>query len=300
MVHMTSPAAFATLLLIAFMMGANHIGARVAFDHGVDVVTAVSFRSTITALVVGFIVWKQRVAIAIAPRHRWALPAIGVLIAMQSYCLYSAVARIPVALALLAFNTFPMFTALWARLLYGHKPQRRVLMAMPIIFLGLALALDVFGAMSGLGVSAHWDRIGVAVAFAIAASALFGLALVLTQHEAGTLDGRLRTLTTMGIVGLLALLVASAQGGLQLPTAPAGWWGLAALTALYGTAFTLMFTVLPRLGVVGHSAIMNVEPIFALVLAWAILGQRIAPMQVLGGLVVVACVVWLGLRSGKA
>ena len=32
-----------------------------------------------------------------------------------------------------------------------------------------------------------------------------------------------------------------------------------------------------------------------LVLAWAILGQTIAPVQVVGALVVVATVVWLGL-----
>ena len=59
-----------------------------------------------------------------------------------------------------------------------------------------------------------------------------------------------------------------------------------------------MFTVLPRLGVVGNSAIMNVEPIFALVLAFAVLGQTIAPLQVAGGLIVVATVMWLGLRRG--
>ncbi|MEO6363849.1 MAG: EamA family transporter, partial [Caldimonas sp.] len=56
------------------------------------------------------------------------------------------------------------------------------------------------------------------------------------------------------------------------------------------------FTVLPRLGVVGNSAIMNVEPVFALVLAWLVLGQTIAPSQVGGGLLVVATVAWLGLR----
>ena len=45
-----SGAAFATLLLIAFMMGANHVAARLAFNHGVDVATAVAFRSSVTAL----------------------------------------------------------------------------------------------------------------------------------------------------------------------------------------------------------------------------------------------------------
>ncbi|HNL43093.1 MAG TPA: EamA family transporter, partial [Ottowia sp.] len=58
---------------------------------------------------------------------------------------------------------------------------------------------------------------------------------------------------------------------------------------------TLLFTVLPRLGVVGHSAIMNVEPVFALILAWLVLGQAVAPVQVAGALVVVGAVVWLGL-----
>ena len=136
------------------------------------------------------------------------------------------------------------------------------------------------------------------MAFALAAAATFGMALVLTQHEAADLDGRLRTASTMSLVAVMALTGVATQGGFHWPTATPGWWGLATLTFLYGTAFTIMFTVLPRLGVVGNSAIMNIEPIFALVLAWAVLGQTIAAMQVLGGLVVVATVMWLGLRRG--
>ena len=289
-------AAFATLLLIAFVMGANHVAARVAFDHGTDVATAVVFRSGVTALVVGALLWPQRGAIRLGARHRWALPAVGALIAVQSLCLYSAVARLPVALALLAFNTHPLSTALWARVVYGEHAQRRLWLAMPVMLAGLALALDVAGAASGLGAAAQWGRIGAGVGFALAASATFGLALVLTQHEAGALDGRLRTAATMAQVALLALLGVAWNGGAHLPTAPAGWWGLAALTLLYGTGFTLMFTVLPRLGVVGHSAIMNAEPVFALALAWLVLGQAIAPSQVAGSLVVVGTVMWLGLR----
>jgi drug/metabolite transporter (DMT)-like permease len=291
-----SGGAFATLLLIAFMMGANHVAARVAFDTGVDVATAVAFRSAVTALAVGGLVWWQRVPVRLSARHRHALPAIGLLVGVQSLCLYSSVARLPVALALLAFNTYPLWTALWARLVYAHRPEPRVLRAMPVLLLGLALALDVLGAASGLGAAAQWGRIGAGVAFALTAAATFGLALVLTQHEAGDLDGRVRTASTLGLVGVMALAGVATQGGPHLPQAAAGWWGLLALTLLYGTAFTIMFTVLPRLGVVGNSAIMNVEPIFALVLAWALLGQTIAPVQVGGGLLVVATVIWLGRR----
>ena len=291
-----SRAAFATLLLIAFMMGANHVAARVAFDHGLDVATAVAVRSLATAGVVGLLVAWHRVPWALTARHRRVLPAIGLLVGLQSLCLYASVARLPVALALLAFNTYPLWTALWARLFYGHRTEARVLRAMPVILVGLAIALDVFGAASGLGVAGQWGRIGIGVAFALAAGAIFGGVLVLTQHEAASLDGRLRTATTMAVAAVVAVIAVAAQGGPHFPQAAAGWWGLAMLSALYGTAFTILFTVLPRLGVVGNSAIMNVEPIFALVLAWAILGQAIAPVQVAGGLLVVATVMWLGLR----
>jgi drug/metabolite transporter (DMT)-like permease len=289
--------AFATLLLTAFMMGANHVAARTAFNHGLDVVTAVMVRSVVTACVVALILWQQKVVLRVLPGQRKYLLAVGLLIAVQSVCLYSAVARLPVALALLAFNTYPLTTALWARVLYGHRPERALLWAMPVMMTGLALALDVLGATSGLGAARHWGEIGLGVGFALIASVTFGLALVLTQHETVGVDGRLRTFTSLATVGVLAALVASTQGGFQWPHAEPGWWGLVMLTFLYGTAFTIMFTVLPKLGVVGNSAIMNVEPIFALVLAWGLLGQAIAPMQLVGAAVVVATVMWLGLRK---
>jgi drug/metabolite transporter (DMT)-like permease len=168
---------------------------------------------------------------------------------------------------------------------------------MPIMLIGLALALDVLGASSGLGAQGQWAVIGEGVFFALAAAALFGVAMVFTQHEAGDLDGRLRTFSTMVCVAILAWLVIGTQTGLHLPDAPEGWLGLCMLSLLYGTGFTIMFTVLPRLGVVGNSAIMNVEPVFALVLAWVLLNQAIAPIQVVGALVVVSTVMYLGLRK---
>jgi drug/metabolite transporter (DMT)-like permease len=291
-----SVTSFATLLLIALMMGGNHIAARIAFNNGVDVATAVVFRSTVTALVLVILLGVQGARVRLTRRHAQMLPVIGLLVGVQSLCLYSAVARLPVALALLAFNTYPIWTAFWARVIYRHPPERAMLIAMPVILLGLSLALDVLGAASGLGAAGQWARIGAGVAFALAAAGTFGLALVITQHEAADVDGRVRTATTMMIAGAVALATVAIQGGFHLPTAPPGWWGLATLTFLYGTAFTIMFTVLPKLGVVGNSAIMNVEPVFALALGWLILGQAIAPIQVAGALIVVGAVMALGMR----
>jgi drug/metabolite transporter (DMT)-like permease len=290
------PKAMFSLLALASMFGANHVAARVALDHGVDVATAVAVRSLATAAVVALIVWANRVPLVLQPRHRRVMPVIGVLVAVQSLCLYSAVARIPVGLALLAFNTYPLWTAGAAWALYRHRPERAVLVAMPVILAGLALALDVSGAAAGLDMRAQWARIGSGVGFAIVAAAVFGVVLALTQHEVAALDGRLRTAITMAIVGGLALVAALAGGGLQWPDAPAGWWGLVLLSLFYGTAFTVLFTLLPRLGVVGNSPILNVEPVAALALGWWVLDQRVAPVQLVGALIVVGAVMALALR----
>lgn len=292
-----TPRAFLMLLLIAAMFGGNHVAARFAFNDGVDVATAVMVRSSVTALVAGALVWSQRALWTMQGRERKVLAGVSLLLAVQSLALYSAVARLPVALALLAFNMWPMFTAVWAGLLYGQRPTRRILLATPVLLIGLALALDAFGAASGLGAQAQWGRIGAGVAFAVAAAAAFALMMVITQHEIARIDGRVRSAITMGVVGVLAFAVTQAQGGMHLPQSSAGVWGLAMLTLLYGTAFVVMYTLLPRLGVVGSSPILNIEPVLAMIMAWALLGQRIAPIQVVGALVVVGTVMVLGLKK---
>ena len=288
-----SRTAFLTLLLIAVMMGANHVSARFAFNDGVSVTTAVIFRSGVTALIITLLLISQRASLRVQGRALAFMPVIGSLVAIQSYSLYSAVARLPVVLALLAFNTYPLWAAFWARIIYRHRAEKFVLRAMPVILFGLALALDVFGAASGLGASAHWQQIGIGVAFATTAAATFALAMVLTQHEALVVDGRVRTAFTLGMVLILTSIFALSTDDLSMPKSAIGWWGLAGLTVLYSTAFTLMFSLLPRLGVVGNSAIMNIEPVFALALAWLLLDQAIAPVQVLGALIVVATVIAL-------
>ena len=294
-----SGAAFATVLLVAFLMGANHVAARIAFNHGVDVATGVLFRSAGTALVVLVIVWAQGVRVQATSRQKAVIVGLGLMIGVQSLLLYSAVARLPVALALLAFNTYPITGALWSWGLWGQRPERAIALAMPVILLGLALALDVFGATSGLGASGQWAHIGAGVAFALGASAVFGLTLALTQHEVAAIDGRVRTVTTLALAGAVAAVVVMSQGGPRLPQDTTGWAGLLGLTAFYGTAFTILFTVLPRLGIVGNSALMSVEPVFALVLAWLLLDRAIAPLQVVGALIVVGAVVALGMRRKR-
>jgi hypothetical protein len=225
------------------------------------------------------------------------LAVIGLLISVQSWTLYSAVAVLPVSLALLTFNSYPLWAAFWARVIYKHKSERQVLLLMPLLLLGLALALDVTGSASGLGAKAQWDLIGWGVLCAVIGAATFGLVLVLIEFETKGLDGRLRTSLTMWMVTLITLGSTQYFGAFHWPQATEGWWGLLLLCLFYSSGITLMFTVLPKLGVVGNSAILNLEPIFALAMAWALLNQNISLSQLVGALLVVGVVIKLGTRK---
>ena len=101
----------------------------------------------------------------------------------------------------------------------------------------------------------------------------------------------------MSMVAVISLGLCIGQGGPHLPQHYSGWLRMALLILLYGTAFTIMFTVLPRLGAVGNTSIMNVEPVCALILAWLILDQHISFMQIIGALIVVSGAILLGLRK---
>jgi len=285
-------AGIALLLVIAAVFGSNHIAARIAFDHGSNVTTAVAFRSTGTALVVLALLLWSKTPLKIGQKTFGQSVLIGLLIAVQSYCLYSAVALIPVALALLAFQTFPMLLSLISWIGGGERPSRRVLIVMPVALLGLALALDVWGKSGDF--AGRWAEVGAGVLWALGASISFALALYLITRWLGSMDGRLRSFLFMSVVAVVTLAGGTVASGFALPADGTGWIALALLTVFYGTAITATFVLLPRLGAVNNAAVLNFEPIAVLGLAWPILGQAVAPLQVAGAFIVVGAIAWMG------
>ncbi|MEW6690222.1 MAG: DMT family transporter [Pseudomonadota bacterium] len=281
------------LLVIATTFGANHVAARVAFEHGANVTTAVALRSSGTAVFVFTLLLLSGTSFRVKARTGVHAVVTGLLLAAQSYCLYSAVAVIPVALALLAFNTYPMLLALLSWAAGGERPEARTLAAMPVALAGLALALDVWG--KGGDMAGRWTEIGAGVLWATGAAVSFAAVLYLTTRWLGHMDGRLRSFFMMCTISVVTLAGGAAAGDFRLPGDATGWLALAALTALYGVAITALFVLLPHLGAVNNAVVLNFEPIAVLGLAWVILDQAIAPLQVLGAFVVVGAVMLLGM-----
>jgi drug/metabolite transporter (DMT)-like permease len=282
--------AILVLMGVATTFGSNHVAARLAFDHGTSVPAAVGVRSGMTALALLALLRLQNVPLAMSGATLARALFVGLLVALQSFCLYSAVARIPVALALLCFSSCPVLYVLISWIAGKDRPPRVALYAAPIALVGLALALNV--RLDNLG--ATWTALGIGASFAFAAALCFAFVMYFNVHWLKSVDGRLRTFLMMAVTSMVVLAAGAASDGLLLPADATGWLGLSLLTVLYGSAITTLFIVLPR---IEHSAAtigLNFEPIAVLVLAWIFLGQAVQPLQILGAFLVVGAIAWLG------
>jgi len=278
------------LIGVASCFASNHLCARIAFDHGTSVGTAVSVRATFTSLLLLTVMRVQGVPMAIPRELRGKTLLAGFLILTQSYCLYSAVALIPPALALLVFQTSPMLYVLLTWGLGKEQPRWMALAPMLLALVGLGLALNVQPGSSGAA------NIPAGVAWAFASGCSMTVVYYLNANALKSLDGRLRTFAMTAVTAVAVIVISTAAGLHSLPKDGYGWLGLAGLAALYCVAMMGLFYVLPRVSSTTTGA-LNFEPIALLVLGWVVLGLTVTALQVLGAFLVVGAIAWLGLMK---
>ena len=277
------------LVLAATCFASNHLAARISFDHGASVPFAITTRATVTALVLLAMMRLQGVALALPRGLRVPALAAGVLVATQSYCLYSAVAIIPPALALLVFQTSPMLYLLLSWALGREAPRWSALAPMLLALAGLALALDLRPEQ----LEARWNEIGAGVLWAFASGASMAVVYALNAGVLKPVDGRLRTFAMMSVTAVLVLAGGAAAGRHVQPADTTGWIGIVCLTIFYGIAMISLFLVLPRVSAASTAA-LNFEPIALLGLGWVVLGHALTPLQILGAFLTVGAIAWAG------
>ncbi|WP_455883482.1 EamA family transporter [Pseudomonas putida] len=292
------PVAVLILLCMGCAFAGNHIAARVAFDDGAGVLLAILLRSGGTLLVLAVLVLWQRQSLRLPPgAWRWQV-LLGLLIATQSFCLYSAVARVPVALALLVANVFPILLALLTWALGGPRPTLRTASLMGLILLGLVFVLDVPARLStDASIGPQWL---LGVSLALCAAFVFACALWITDHKLSQVRGSVRSLLTIFVVFSsvnLAGLSGALTDGLNLPATHTGWLALATLVVLYGTGFIVLFISVPRLDMPRNAPVMNIEPLATLLMGWIVLDQMLSAGQMAGGVIVVTGIVLLTYRK---
>ena len=193
-------------------------------------------------------------------------------------------------------NLQVLFVAVLAWGILRERPERRFLIALPVVLLGVVLVSGLIG-RNGSG---HHPIAGVA--FGLATSAAYGCFLLIlrqTAGGAGHVAGQLFDATAGAAVG--ALLLGLAFGGLQLaiPWKSLAW--LLVLTLTSGIVGWLLITrSLPQLPAALSALVLLLEPAGAMVLAAVVLGQPQSPLQIAGAALVCGGVLVAARSRGKS
>jgi drug/metabolite transporter (DMT)-like permease len=274
---------------IAIVLATGHVCARLAFAHGVTIVTAATTRSIAASLLLLALLRARKIPVLPLPREARAAAILGILIATQTVLVQISVKLMPVTLAILTMYTFPFLTSIGMSLTGRGRLTPELLASLLCAFAGLALVLGVGSQTpSPLGIAA-----------ALGAALAFSTTLVLTPTLAPDLPAPLRAFFMVATAATIFATASLVTGDFRLPENDAAWLGLAGLAALYAIGFSGLFLLLPLLGPIPIAVTLNLEPLAVAVISWLALGEALAPAQMLGGLLVVAAVIYYQARGGQ-
>ncbi len=245
----------------------------------------------------------------VALRGRWALlrrnlpkvAAYGVVaVAGCQLAYFNAVDHLSVGVALLLEYLAPVLIVGWMWLRHGRRPSRLTVLGVAAAVLGLVLVLDVFSGARVDLVGVMWGllaAVGLVVFFLLSSDEEDALP-PMTYAGAGLVIGAL-SLGVAALVGVLPL--AAPTGRVDLAGWSAPWWvAIAELAVVAGAvAYVSGIAAARMLGATIASFVGLSEVLFAIVFAWVLVGQAMAPIQVLGGLAILAGVAAVKLGEGE-
>jgi drug/metabolite transporter (DMT)-like permease len=284
------------IIISAASFGVMPIFARLAYNSGADPITVLFLRFAIAAVAMNLIMVVSRKPY---PRGLILLELIllgAIAYVGESLAYFLALKLASAGLVALLLYIYPaLVTALSAIFLKEHLTRVKII-ALFLALSGTALTLRISSGGSLLGI-----LLGIAAGVDYAIYILLGSRIVRRSSPLSS-----TTVIITSTAGVYAGIVAIR--GVTYPTTSTGWIAIIAI-ALISTvlAFITFFAGLKRIGPTTTSTLSTFEPIVAVVLAAIVLGETISPIQILGGILILAAVVllatsdkWRGkLRRGK-
>ncbi len=277
---------------------------RFAADAGVGSLAFTAWRALLGVAFLAILIAGRRgirasiASIAALGRRGHASLAMAALMGLTlNVSIFSAFGRIPIALALMLFYTYPAGVAVVDVLLGHERITTARLVALGLSSAGVVLVLA--GSMSaGAGLSV--DAQGVLLGLAAAASQVAFITVSRTGYRSVPADAATLAILVASIVG--GSLIAVAFGYGDDLTAPlrdgAAWPPLLAGGILAGGVSSVLFLRAIRfIGGTRTGILMLFEPVVGVALAAAWLGETLVPVQILGGALVLAGAAVLQLGS---
>jgi drug/metabolite transporter (DMT)-like permease len=278
-------------LLSAVTFATSGTFARSLIEAGWSAEAAVAARVGIAALVLaGPAIWSLRGRWHLLRRNLGMIGVFGLLaVAAAQACFFNAVRFLPIGVALLLEYLGIILVVGWMWLVHHQRPRRLTIAGSGAAIAGLFLVLDLSGATRLDPVGILWGLgagVGLAAYFVLSARGAGGL------PPAALASGGMA-------VGAVALLVLGLAGALPLHAAfgNVDFAGHRVSWVVPVAGLSLVAAVVSYVAGIGAARILGArlasfvgltEVVFAVLIAWMVLGELPATIQLLGGLLIVA------------
>jgi drug/metabolite transporter (DMT)-like permease len=278
---LTSAAAFGTLAILA----------KFAYAAGMSVAQLLCYRfSLATVGMCALCMITGNNPFAIPRRRLLLLAALGAgCYGGQSLLFFTALVYLPAALVELVLYTYPALVVVigWLFLRRPVKPQ---------VVVALIASLFGVGLLTG-GVPLSF---GFAILIALATPVAYTIYLFVAERAMTGHPPLAASTTVLAGAAVFWVIVASVRGDLAPPTTGKAWLILAAFAVVPSIiAIPFVLSALAAIGSERVSLISTFEPVVTVLLAVSLLGERLQPLQTVGGVLVLGAIVALQWPSGR-
>ena len=264
------------ILVSAASFGAMPIFARFAYASGVDTVTLLFLRFAMATAMMAAMLALRRCPL---PRGRalLGLVAMGALgYVGQAMCYFTALTLASAGMVALLLYLYPALVAVLAAAVLKER-----LSAITLVALAMALA----GAALTIGFGGHGTLAGAA--FAIGAAVIYSVYIIAGTRLMRLVSPLPAAAVIMASAGVVYGALVTARGP-RWPASAGGVLAIAAVAVVTVIATVTFFAALERIGPTNASLLSTFEPVVAVVLAALVLGERLAPLSLAGGALIVA------------
>lgn len=221
-------------------------------------------------------------------RSLGVLALCGAILAFHWYAFFHSIRISTVAMGVLGLCSFPLFVTFFEPVFFRERLRRSDVAMGLLVVAGLMLVTPAFD----LG-----DQLTQGLLWGILSGLAYAVFSLVTRSAVRTLPAITVAFYQQIFAGLASLpLVWTTLGA----ATGRDWTLLVVLGVIFtGMAQWLMTSSLRHLSVQTYSVLLGLEPVYAIVLAWFILGEIPQGRTVLGGMVICGTVLWASLRPAR-
>ncbi len=274
------------ILASALCFGSMAIFARMAYASGVDIPTLLLLRFFIASILMWGLLLLKRMKL---PKGRGMvmLVAIGAVgYAGQAFSFFTALTYASAGLVALLLYTYPAIVALLSRLVFKHPFTWRQIAAVAIALAGTVFIIGKAGDGKLLGIF-----------FGLLAALIYSIYILTGSRVPKDVTPTAST-TVIASSAAVTYSAVVAVKGFHPPATGLGWMAVLSIAVVCTVlAILFFFEGLKRVGPVRASVFSTIEPLFTVLLAAAVLGERITLTRVFGGALIVGAVILLARES---